>query len=216
MKKYNYNEVLKCIRPNGCISLLDNKLAVFFVYLLQRLPLNPNLLTFFSFSFFLISLLFLFYNLKILFAVMLFLSYTFDNIDGIWARLHNQTSIMGAWLDSTFDRIKDAFIFIILIFVFDGILKIIFILCIFFYLLFLNLTLNSKTYLNLDSFKKNKSEKNFLSYGPAELYLIFFLIIALPSNYKIFPASLLLIIQIVISFKELYNSFIFLDSNAKK
>ncbi|MEW6171242.1 MAG: CDP-alcohol phosphatidyltransferase family protein [Candidatus Omnitrophota bacterium] len=74
---------------------------------MQKLPLTANIITFFSFLLALAAIPFLFINLKPIFILLMIFSYTFDNIDGIWARMKNQTSEFGTFFDPFLDKAKD-------------------------------------------------------------------------------------------------------------
>jgi len=108
MKNRNtYQEVEKMSSSSTALCYLNNKIAAFIVYELQNLPLTANLITSFSFFLVLLGILFLFLDFKLLFIIFLILSYTFDNVDGIWARLKKQTSEFGKFLDLFLDKVKD-------------------------------------------------------------------------------------------------------------
>ncbi len=105
--KLTYKEILTHIRPTSFLSYLDNKVAAYFVYGLQNLPVSANLIS--SFSFFLVllaALSLLVFKMKILFILFLMIAYTFDNVDGIWARVKNQTSEFGKFYDGFLDSAK--------------------------------------------------------------------------------------------------------------
>jgi phosphatidylglycerophosphate synthase len=106
--KQSYNDVLVHARPSSFLSYLDNKLAAFLVYIFQGMPMTANFITLLSFIFVLIAIYFLLiFDARILFICFLLISYTLDNVDGIWARLKNQTSNFGKFFDPFLDKIKD-------------------------------------------------------------------------------------------------------------
>ena len=76
---------------------------------LEHTKITPNQLTILSFIFVLISII-LFYLKEHLFlvagAVSLFISMVLDKADGSLARLKNQGSKLGVWLDSTTDNLE--------------------------------------------------------------------------------------------------------------
>lgn len=197
-------------QPYSLISFLDNKIALTIFFFLKNFRfLSPNLITGVSFFLFLISVPLLFLKLDYLFVVFIFLAYTFDNVDGIWARFHNQTSLFGAWFDSTLDRIKDIIILIAFVFMFKGLLNVIVIMSIFFYLVYLILVLHSKVYLNLESPKDNnfyKKKFRIISFGPAEFYLLISVIVIFPDKFKIIPLIILSIYFLLMMTIALFRS----------
>lgn len=116
--KQSYQQIKEYMRPVSSLSLIDNKIAAYLAYLMQGLPLTANAITFFSFLLALAAIPFLFLNLKLLFIIFMFLSYTFDNVDGIWARLKKQTSEFGGFFDPFLDKAKDSFIDLAFIFLY--------------------------------------------------------------------------------------------------
>jgi len=106
--KINYKEIEEKTRSSSWLCYINNKFAVFLVYKFQSLPLTANIITLFSFLFVLVaSFSLLIFDSKILFILFLITAYTFDNVDGIWARLKNQTSEFGRFFDLFLDKAKD-------------------------------------------------------------------------------------------------------------
>lgn len=81
---------------------------------LRYIGITPNMVTYFSFIFTLISCYFLIFNnnYSILFY---FLGYLFDCIDGRMARKYEMTSIYGVMIDQVTDIVSNFFIFTILV-----------------------------------------------------------------------------------------------------
>lgn len=189
MKQY-YKEILNYIRPTSFLSNLDNKIAAFIVYKLQYLPLTANQITIFSLFLVLIGILFLFLNFKILFIIFLILAYTFDNVDGIWARLKNQTSEFGKFFDGFMDSVKYFIIDIVLIiFYFDEIQQYVDnpkILVMFFSLYFIFRGLYYLSFFAPKLISNKRKNKFFLFANPAERYIIIFPLIILRVEFFIF------------------------------
>jgi phosphatidylglycerophosphate synthase len=80
---------------------------------LVKLPIkiNPNVFTYLSIPFALIAAYFFFNNQLILGAILYLISYIFDCIDGMYARITNSTSEFGAKLDNYVDRINHVFLY---------------------------------------------------------------------------------------------------------
>jgi phosphatidylglycerophosphate synthase len=205
-------EADKYIRPNSFISFLDNMVALAVFSCIRGLDfLTPNLITLISFLFFLFSLPCLLVHLPFLFIFFIFAAYTFDNVDGIWARYYGQTSVFGAWLDSTLDRLKDITIFTILLLSADGPLRLVAAGTIFFYLSYLILLLQERTYffLPVEENKSATSKKlRIIAFGPAEFYVLVSLIVAIPDRYKIYPAFLLLAAIIIVAAGEFKKTWL--------
>ena len=120
----SYKEIEKYCSSASTLCYINNKLAAFLIYKFQNLPLTANTISIFSFLLALLAILFLFLNLKLIFILLLVLSYTFDNIDGTWARLKKQTSVFGGFFDTFLDEAKVYLIDLTLIvFYFDNIKK---------------------------------------------------------------------------------------------
>ena len=105
--RQSYREISNHMRPVSYLSEINNEIAATIVYLCQNLPLQANAITFFSFLLVLAAIPFLFFDHRIIFIVLLILSYTFDNVDGIWARFKKQTSEFGGFFDPFLDKAKD-------------------------------------------------------------------------------------------------------------
>lgn len=105
--KQSYDEIMVYTKSTSLLYYIDSKIAAFLVYKFQNLPLTANMITSFSFFLVLLAIPFLFINLKLIFVLFLILSYTLDNVDGIWARLKNQTSKFGHFFDGFLDKAKD-------------------------------------------------------------------------------------------------------------
>jgi len=80
---------------------------------LVKLPIkiNPNFLTFLTTPFALIATYFFFNNLLLYGAIFYLISYIFDCLDGMYARLTNTSSEYGAKLDNYVDRINHLFMY---------------------------------------------------------------------------------------------------------
>jgi phosphatidylglycerophosphate synthase len=194
------------IRPNSFISLIDNKIALVFIFFLRKIRfLSPNKLSLISFGFFLLAIGLLFGRQAYFCVFFLFVAYTFDNVDGIWARLFNQTSVLGAWLDCTLDRLKDITSLLIITWFYPENIRWS-VVCLFVYLLYLMILLNSKTYLALA--KKaavSEAEKRYrlIAFGPADFYILISGVILLPGEYKIGPLGLLILAIFILVLREL-------------
>ena len=86
---------------------------------ISKTNITANQITLLSFFICLISAPFFFTSNKIFLiigAVLLNLGFLFDYVDGEIARIKNQSSKFGHWLDLTFDRILDCIVFLSIIF----------------------------------------------------------------------------------------------------
>lgn len=95
---------------------LDNmliNLSDFLCPFFNRLGFTPNGITTLSLFFGLLSIYFLYKRKLALFAVLYFISYFFDNMDGHYARRYGMTSKFGDY----YDHIKDVIVIIVLLFV---------------------------------------------------------------------------------------------------
>jgi phosphatidylglycerophosphate synthase len=148
------------------------------------LSVTPNFITIFSLFSVFAAIPFLFQGNKILFFILMFISYTLDNIDGTWARIKNQTSDFGKFLDRFLDEIKDFILDLsFFIFYFERINQLIeekklLLSIIVLYFIFKCLFYIVRDYRDnsVFSFLNNKrsTKISFLSYGCAEKYLIVF------------------------------------------
>ncbi len=91
-------------------KVADNVSPIFY-----KLKFTPNIISYFSFYFFLISLMFLFNGLPIIFVLIFNLSYFLDCLDGQFARKYNLSSKFGCYLDHSLDIIKSVIIIAILV-----------------------------------------------------------------------------------------------------
>ena len=84
-----------------------------FAKFFQKLHLKPNHITFLMLIASLLSsiLLIMTHNL-IIFGILVFIITVLDGVDGYLARMSNQTTLFGGFLDSTFDRLSEGFIVI--------------------------------------------------------------------------------------------------------
>lgn len=190
MKKYNYNEVLSNSRPGSYLSYLDNKLASFLVYLMQSLPLNANFLTIVSFIFALLAIVvLLLLKQNLLFIVLLVVAYTFDNIDGIWARLKKQSSKFGAFLDPYLDKVKEYLVDLsFIVFYFQSIIDFIEIELVFIFFI-LYFIFKSLVYISRDFNAINEKTKNplkVLTYGPIEKILFVYSLVVFSFDFFCF------------------------------
>jgi len=195
-------------RPNSFISYLDIILAIIIFILIKKLRwLSPNILTTFSLILWLVAIFgYIFYGWRYICVVLLLFSYTFDNLDGIWARYFNQTSNFGAWYDSACDRVKDIFILCAFIYLFhETFLFLFFLLALFLFFVSISLESESRRYFKPYSTEKIKMaiQKKFrlLAFGPAESLVFYSLIILLPVAYKIIPISFFYLVMILIFYK---------------
>ena len=93
--------------PLSFLCHLSCRVASYGCYKTQRLPLTPNLITTISLVSVMLGIVFLFTGYPIGFALLLPLSYTLDNADGIWARTLGPSSSKGKFLDMYTDYLKD-------------------------------------------------------------------------------------------------------------
>ncbi len=78
---------------------------------ISKTGIGPNTITLFSLVFSFLAFLSIYlYNSKLLFLVFLMLSGLMDVLDGSLARVTGKVTAFGGFLDSTIDRISDAFI----------------------------------------------------------------------------------------------------------
>jgi len=116
--RQSYQQIKEHMRPVSSLSLVDNKIAAYLTYLMQGLPLTATMFNIVSLLFSLFAIPLLFIDLKIVFILFMFLSYTFDNVDGIWARLKRKTSDFGGFFDPFLDKVKDSLIDLAFIFLY--------------------------------------------------------------------------------------------------
>lgn len=190
--KASYKEITAKAKNSSLPCYINNQLAAYLVYLMQGLPISANKITVFSLIFFLATaLLLLATGDKVLFAVMLIIAYTLDNMDGIWARQFQQTSNFGAWLDSTLDRIKDVSILFVFLFMFNGLLNVVVAASIFLFFVCMAIEAQSKIYLDSSIVPKkidlDKNKYRIIAFGPAEYYILILAIVFLPDRFKIIP-----------------------------
>jgi len=118
-------------------QILKEKLRVIFllpiIKFFVKLNVKPNLLTTITLILNLVPFYFYLNKNFLLGAISLILINLFDAMDGELARMTNQTSKLGAFLDSNFDRISEALIFLSLIVAFkeNFLIQILLIICAF-------------------------------------------------------------------------------------
>jgi len=84
---------------------------------LARLGVSPNTVTLFSMILLITGVILLLYTSSILlFIVFIALSSLLDALDGALARLTGRTSVFGAFIDSTIDRVNDALMIVSLLY----------------------------------------------------------------------------------------------------
>lgn len=111
MTRLKYSEIEKSTRSPSWTCYLNNKVATLLVDLVQDLPIHANQITTASFIFVILAItLLLIFNNAALFILSLFVSFTLDNMDGIWARIKGQASSFGKFYDHYLDMIKDCLI----------------------------------------------------------------------------------------------------------
>lgn len=183
MKKHSYDEILTHTRPASIISYIDNKVAAYIVYIFQDISITANLLTFISFLIVLIGIIFLFFNLKILAILFLILAYTFDNVDGIWARFKKQNSEFGKFFDGFMDSVKYFLIDLALIIYYFDLFQKYFsdfkLLLIIISLYFIIRALFYSSYFNVGVSNSSNKTKLFVYANPAERYFVVFPLIIL-------------------------------------
>lgn len=171
---------MSSVMPGSRLSYLDNIIASYIVYYCQAINIKPNLITSTSLIVGLIAGVALFYfKSPFLFSFFIILAYTLDNVDGIWARTKNQVSTFGAYIDKYFDYVKEYFFDIVLLLYSISQAKSVgLILPLYFYLFYFSI--KGLYYLSVDQEKKAKISKElkFITFGPAEKYIIVFPILA--------------------------------------
>ncbi len=107
-KKWTYHEIDASQKHRSWTSYIFKRFSILLVYCLQGFPLTPNGFTVISLLLVAggVTALVVFGN-WILCIVLLWLSFNFDQVDGIWARIKNQGSKFGAFFDPYTDEIKD-------------------------------------------------------------------------------------------------------------
>ena len=188
--RQSYKEILPHMRPASFLSYANNRLAAYLVYIFQGLPLTANMITLISFLFVLIASLFLLvFDNRILFILFLIVAYTFDNVDGIWARLKNQTSEFGEFFDGFMDSVKYfAIDLTLIIFYFDKIQEHIRdpkVLVSFFSLYFILRGLFYLSYFRKKPSTEKKGLKIFALANPAERYFVIFPLVLLKKEFFI-------------------------------
>jgi len=173
-KEYlRYHEIESKIVSSSYLSLFFNKVSAYIVYLTQGLPLAPNHISLMS----LVTAMFAVAGLAVfrsplIFTIGIFLSFIFDDVDGIWARAKNQTSPFGAFIDEYFDYVKE-FLFEIGIVIYFVYSYGFYLLPFFFYISYFSF--KGLYYLILDQqeqTRKRQEEWTITKIGPAEKYLI--------------------------------------------
>lgn len=111
-------QLKKCIESRGKEGIADTlifrKISIIITKYIVRTNLSPNSITFISFIIGLIAAYFLalgLWKFLIIGGILVFISYTLDDVDGEVARLKKMGSAKGAWLDMIFDRIREAVLF---------------------------------------------------------------------------------------------------------
>lgn len=107
-------------------KVADNVSPIFY-----KLKFTPNIISCFSFFFFMVSLFLLHSGLPIAFILIFNFSYFLDCLDGQFARKYNLSSKFGCYLDHSLDIIKFVIITVILV-IFKIPIVILFILCVLF------------------------------------------------------------------------------------
>jgi phosphatidylglycerophosphate synthase len=103
---------------NGPITaLFTRRISILVTYMLRNTKVTPNMVTISSLIVFLAGMpFFLFgydnYIFLVIGVVITQIAYVLDCSDGELARYKKMTSSLGAWLDSLFDRIKEAVVFL--------------------------------------------------------------------------------------------------------
>jgi phosphatidylglycerophosphate synthase len=152
------------------------------------------------------AVVFLFFNLKFLFILFTILAYTFDNVDGIWARLKKQTSKFGGFFDGFMDSIKYFTIDIgLIILYFDKIQNYVgnqLIIVLFFSLFFALREFYALSFFQVDEPNKKEKMKLFDFTSGATRYFIIFPLVILVNELIIFYflASFLMFLFKVLSF----------------
>jgi len=93
----------------------------YIVGFLQSAGISPNAITFTGFALTFLSAIILAQGYFRWGAVILFFASVFDMLDGALARASAQSSIFGAFLDSTLDRYSESVILLALVFYYSGI-----------------------------------------------------------------------------------------------
>ena len=103
---------------NGPITaLFTRRISIIVTYMLRNTKVTPNMVTISSLIVFLAGMPFFLYGYNnytflVIGVVITQFAYVLDCSDGELARYKKMTSPLGAWLDSVFDRIKEAAVFL--------------------------------------------------------------------------------------------------------
>ncbi len=97
---------LKKKSNNGIIYSLYWELGYLFAKIFKVLRITPNLTSIFSFLFFIASGYLYFKDSNIVASICFIMAILMDCTDGKLARMTNNQSIMGIWLDYNFDYLK--------------------------------------------------------------------------------------------------------------
>ena len=208
MYKISYREILKNTHSSTYLCYLDNKVAAYFVYLFQDKKISPNTITTFSFLIAMFSCaVLIFTDQKLLFAFLLFVSYTLDNVDGIWARFKNLTSEFGGFLDGVSDRAKENIIFITLslkyfLLTSNYEIFIVLITLLFFYSMIYTIDLAHVLFFKIEKIVPQDSKiRKYFKYSAAEIYLFISIIVLSNEIYLgLIIFSLLFLVQSIVSF----------------
>lgn len=172
-KKLEYHYLTTKMISSSYLSVFINKIAAYIVYLTQGLPLTPNFISLMSLIIVILAVVGLaVFKSPLIFIMGIFLSFIFDDMDGIWARAKNQTSPFGAFLDGYFDYVKDYLFEIGIVIYFVHIYGFYF-LPFFFYICYFSI--KGLYYLILDQqeqAKKRQKKWTITKIGPAEKYII--------------------------------------------
>lgn len=201
-----YKKYSKLFSP---LSSTGYFLASILIYFSQGLSfLTPNIITMFSFFVFLIGCFTLVYfKLKFVFILLIFISFIFDAMDGMWARLKNQGSSFGAWLDPVIDAVKMGIMFFSIFLLFRTEINMIyFLLLVISYFLLSSVSDNTVIAFGHRKNKNIKNKKiNLIGFGPGEEYFLFSILILFPN--KNFLIISFIIFYLLVSFYIAYKNF---------
>ncbi|GIT15860.1 MAG: hypothetical protein CM1200mP37_4410 [Chloroflexota bacterium] len=92
---------------NTLLKKAENTISI----LLFKIGITANMLTLLGFLLAIVAGAFIVFDYLVLGSIFLLISSIFDMLDGAMARISKTTSLFGAFLDSTLDRISEFLIF---------------------------------------------------------------------------------------------------------
>ncbi|MFH1046884.1 MAG: CDP-alcohol phosphatidyltransferase family protein [Patescibacteria group bacterium] len=204
MTKLTYRQIDLSQKHRSWTSFIFKRLSVLLVFLLQGLPLTPNIITVISFALVISGVVALaVFNQPLAAIPLLWLSFNFDQVDGIWARIKGQQSAFGVFFDPYTDEIKDHLVDLgFILFYFSRLQLLLTNLRLLVFLMALLLIMKASYYAIRNSEPRHTdytidlSRLRFFTYGGAEKFMFVYPLLALSFYFFVFYIGLHLIIYI--------------------